>query len=42
MLEHDIQLYYRRAKAWTLAAGDPRRGVQHLADALFGPVAGAR
>ena len=42
MLEYDIQLYYRRAKAWTLAAGDPRRGVQHLADALFGPVAGAR
>jgi len=42
MLEYDIQLYYRRAKAWTLAAGDPRRGVQHLADALFGPVEGAR
>ena len=42
MLEYDIQLYYRRAKAWTLAAGDPRRGVQHLADALFGPVTGGR
>jgi len=38
MLEYDIGLYYRRAKAWPLAAGDPRRGVQHLADTLFGPV----
>ena len=38
MLEYDIQLYYRRAKAWPLAAGDPRRGVQHLADTLFGAV----
>ncbi len=41
MLEYDVQLYYRRAKAWALAAGDPRRGVQHLADTLFGPVRGA-
>jgi hypothetical protein len=41
MLEYDVQLYYRRAKAWTLAVGDPRHGVQHLADTLFGPVAGA-
>jgi len=38
MLEYDIGMYYRRAKAWPLAAGDPRRGVQHLADTLFGPV----
>jgi alkylation response protein AidB-like acyl-CoA dehydrogenase len=38
MLEYDIGLYYRRAKAWPLVAGDPRRGVQHLADTLFGPV----
>ena len=36
-LEYDIQLYYRRAKAWPLALGDPRRGTLHLADALFGP-----
>ena len=37
-LEYDIQLYYRRAQAWPLALGDPRRGVATLADALFGPV----
>ncbi|MGO8870864.1 MAG: acyl-CoA dehydrogenase family protein [Acidimicrobiales bacterium] len=37
-LEYDIQLYYRRAQAWPLALGDPRRGTAHLADALFGPV----
>ncbi len=37
-LEYDIQLYYRRAEAWPLAIGDPRRGVAELADALFGPV----
>jgi alkylation response protein AidB-like acyl-CoA dehydrogenase len=37
-LEYDIQLYHRRAKAWPLVLGDPRRGALHLADALFGPV----
>ncbi len=36
-LEYDIQLYYRRAQAWPLSMGDPRRGVADLADALFGP-----
>jgi alkylation response protein AidB-like acyl-CoA dehydrogenase len=36
-LEYDIQLYYRRAQAWPLALGDPRRGAAHLADSLFGP-----
>jgi len=36
-VEYDIQLYYRRAKAWPLALGDPRIGEAHLADALFGP-----
>ncbi len=36
-LEYDIQLYFRRAKAWSLALGDPRRGLQALADELFGP-----
>ena len=40
-LEYDVQLYLRRAKAWPLALGDPRRGTLHLADALFGPVAGS-
>jgi alkylation response protein AidB-like acyl-CoA dehydrogenase len=37
MAEYDIQLYFRRAKAWPLVMGDPRRGVGVLADALFGP-----
>jgi alkylation response protein AidB-like acyl-CoA dehydrogenase len=36
-LEYDIQLYHRRAKAWPLLLGDPRRGTLQLADALFGP-----
>jgi alkylation response protein AidB-like acyl-CoA dehydrogenase len=36
-LEYDIQLFHRRAKAWPLLLGDPRRGALHLADALFGP-----
>ena len=36
-LEYDIQLYHRRAKAWPLLLGDPRRGALNLADALFGP-----
>ncbi len=31
-LEYDIQLYFRRAKAWALAAGDPR-----AAYAVLGP-----
>jgi alkylation response protein AidB-like acyl-CoA dehydrogenase len=38
MLEYDVQLYYRRAKAWSLLGGDPRRLVGELADELFGPV----
>jgi alkylation response protein AidB-like acyl-CoA dehydrogenase len=36
-LEHDIQLFFRRAKAWPLALGDPRREYQVLADRMFGP-----
>jgi hypothetical protein len=36
-LEYDVQLYQRRAKAWPLLLGDPRRGMLHLADSLFGP-----
>jgi hypothetical protein len=36
-LEYDIQLHHRRAKAWPLLLGDPRRESGHLADALFGP-----
>ncbi len=34
-LEYDIQLYFRRAKAWPLALGDPRREYQRLAARLF-------
>jgi alkylation response protein AidB-like acyl-CoA dehydrogenase len=40
-LEYDIQLYFRRAKAWPLALGDPRREYQRLAD-LVHPDAGER
>jgi alkylation response protein AidB-like acyl-CoA dehydrogenase len=39
-LEYDIQLYFRRAKAWALAAGDPRRARAALALDLFGQEAG--
>jgi alkylation response protein AidB-like acyl-CoA dehydrogenase len=28
MLEYDVQLYFRRAKAWALVGGDPRRLAQ--------------
>ena len=38
-LEYDIQLYFRRAKAWPLALGDPRREYQRLADLVY-PEAG--
>jgi alkylation response protein AidB-like acyl-CoA dehydrogenase len=34
-LEYDIQLYYRRAKTWPLALGDPRQEYQRLAERLF-------
>jgi len=34
-LEYDIQLYFRRAKAWPLAAGDPRAAYASLANDLF-------
>ncbi|MGH7338023.1 MAG: acyl-CoA dehydrogenase family protein, partial [Myxococcota bacterium] len=42
-LEYDIQLYYRRAKAWALAGGDPRdellRAAERLWDESAEPVA---
>jgi alkylation response protein AidB-like acyl-CoA dehydrogenase len=38
MEECDIQLYYRRAKAWAAAFADPRRELLTVADRLFGPV----
>ena len=34
-LEYDIQLYFRRAKAWPLSLGDPGLEYQRLADDLF-------
>ena len=34
-LEYDIQLYFRRAKAWPLALGDPKREYQQLADLAY-------
>ncbi len=34
-LEYDIQLYFRRAKAWPLMAGDPRHLYDELAHRLF-------
>src|ERR1700721_1316464 len=34
-LEYDIQLYFRRAKAWPLAFGDPKEGYRALAAGLF-------
>ena len=33
--EYDIQLYFRRAKAYSLIWGDPRSEYRRLADALF-------
>jgi alkylation response protein AidB-like acyl-CoA dehydrogenase len=39
MEEYDIQLYYRRAKAWAAAFADPRRELLTVADRRFGPVA---
>jgi alkylation response protein AidB-like acyl-CoA dehydrogenase len=35
--ECDIQLYYRRAKAWVTAFADPERELDVVADRLYGP-----
>jgi alkylation response protein AidB-like acyl-CoA dehydrogenase len=35
-LESDMQLYFRRARGWTLVAGDPERDLQRLGDHLYG------
>jgi alkylation response protein AidB-like acyl-CoA dehydrogenase len=35
-MESDIQLFFRRAKAWAAIAGDPRRELLILADTLIG------
>jgi alkylation response protein AidB-like acyl-CoA dehydrogenase len=34
-LEYDIQLYYRRAKAWSLLAGDPQTTLTQIGDRLW-------
>ena len=36
MLEYDVQLYVRRAKAWRLVLGDPRRQRLEIAHRLWG------
>jgi alkylation response protein AidB-like acyl-CoA dehydrogenase len=36
--EYDIQLYYRRAKAWAVSFADPRRELLAVADRRFGLV----
>jgi alkylation response protein AidB-like acyl-CoA dehydrogenase len=35
-VESDVQLYFRRAKGWTLVAGDPQLALDDIADALYG------
>jgi alkylation response protein AidB-like acyl-CoA dehydrogenase len=37
-LEYDIQLYYRRARAYPLVWGSVQQEYQRLADQLYGPV----
>lgn len=37
-LEYDIQLYYRRARAWSLLAGDPTHELDAIADRLWHPL----
>jgi alkylation response protein AidB-like acyl-CoA dehydrogenase len=39
MLEYDIQLYFRRIKAWSLVHGDRQLELRRLADHLWGPAA---
>ena len=36
-VEYDVQLYFRRAKTWPLALGDPRRELATVATRAFGP-----
>jgi alkylation response protein AidB-like acyl-CoA dehydrogenase len=39
-LEGDCQLFFRRAKGWTLALGGVQRGYCDIADRVLGPVGG--
>ena len=36
-MESDLQLYFRRSKAWVLMAGDPQRALLDIADERYGP-----
>ncbi len=36
MAEYDVQLYYRRAKAWVTAFADPERELQVIGERLYG------
>jgi alkylation response protein AidB-like acyl-CoA dehydrogenase len=38
-LESDMHLFFKRAKGWTLVAGDPRRELDAIATAVLGPAA---
>jgi alkylation response protein AidB-like acyl-CoA dehydrogenase len=38
MMEYDIQLYYRRARAWANVFGDPKAVYRRVADRRYGPV----
>lgn len=40
-VESDAQLYFRRAKGWSLVGGDPNEQLDDVADALFGAATNA-
>lgn len=42
MLEYDIQLYYRRSRAWANVLMDPRRAYRRVADRRYGRVPAGR
>jgi alkylation response protein AidB-like acyl-CoA dehydrogenase len=37
-VESDEQLFFRRAKGWSLVAGDPKAELQRIADDMYGPL----
>ncbi|EHI10512.1 acyl-CoA dehydrogenase family protein [Mycolicibacterium thermoresistibile] len=37
-MEHDIQLYYRRARGWAMVYAEPAAVLDRVADARYGPV----
>jgi alkylation response protein AidB-like acyl-CoA dehydrogenase len=39
VMEHDIQLFFRRARAWALTFGPAEAGLDRAADRRYGPVA---